>query len=321
MNFFIWSIKPLEIKQNDRNEFIVKFGDNTRDIVKAIRNTGIDISEDKFTFVAYLCKFDKNFKAGIYKITAHDSPLSLMRKLVNGDFLRNDQFRVVFIEGWKFTKFREELKKNSFLKKTISNINDNDLMKMIDSDFLYPEGLFYPDTYYIVPGLSDFDILKASYKKNQMILSGLWKNRCKDLPLNTPYEALILASIVEKEASVIEDRRRISGVFINRLKLGMRLQSDPTVIYGMGDLFDAKKGNIDLKNDTPWNTYTRYGLPLTPISSVSISSIMAALHPEDHNYIYFLSIGNGATEFSEDLLSHNAKVYNFLINKGDDFVR
>ncbi|AGF49045.1 endolytic transglycosylase MltG [Candidatus Kinetoplastidibacterium galati] len=318
---FVWFIKPLDINQNTSDEFVVKFGDTTRDIIKSIRDTGIYIPEDKFLYISYIFRLDKIFRAGIYKISAFDSPVLLMRKLVNGDCIQNDNFRVVFIEGWKFNQFREELKNNPIIKQTIIDISDNDLMKMIGSDILCPEGLFYPDTYHVTPGLSDLDILKTSYKKNQMIITSLWENRQKDIPINTPYEALILASIIEKETGINDERGIISGVFINRLKLGMRLQSDPTVIYGMGDLFDSKEKNIDLKNDTPWNTYTRVGLPLTPISSVSMCSMIAALHPEKHNYIYFVSRGDGTTDFSEDLLSHNAKVYNFLIKRGLDFVR
>lgn len=321
IDYFIWFIKPLDISQNFKDEFIVKFGDTTRDIIKSIRGIGIDIPENKFVYISYICRLDKNFKPGIYKITDSDSPLVLMKKLVSGDCIQNNDFRVVFIEGWQFSQFREELRNNPVIKQTIIDISDDDLMKMIGSDILYPEGLFYPDTYYVTPGLSDLDILKTSYKKNQMILTGLWENRQKDLPINTPYEALILASIIEKETGLTEDRGLISGVFINRLKLGMRLQSDPTVIYGMGNLFNGKLRNSDLKKDTPWNTYTRVGLPLTPISSVNISSIIAALHPKEHNYIYFVSKGDGTTDFSEDLLSHNAKVYNFLIRRGLNFVR
>ncbi|AGF48336.1 YceG-like protein [Candidatus Kinetoplastibacterium oncopeltii TCC290E] len=321
MDYFVWIIKPLDTSKNISYEFIVKSGDNTRNIVTSIKDSGLDISENKFICVSYICRLDKNFKAGIYKITNIDSPISLMKKLVNGDCIQNANSKVIFIEGWKFNQFREELRNNPNLKQTIIGISDDDLMKMIGSDILYPEGLFYPDTYYITPGLSDLDILKTSYKKNQTIITNLWENRQKDLPINTPYEALILASIIEKETGIAEERSLISGVFINRLKLGMRLQSDPTVIYGMGAMFDGKLRHIDLKKDTPWNTYTRFGLPLTPISSINISSIMAALHPEKHNYIYFVSKGDGTTDFSEDLSSHNTKVYNFIIKRGLHFVR
>ena len=177
------------------------------------------------------------------------------------------------------------------------------------------EGLFFPDSYVFTPGTTDFDILRRAHVAQKSLLDKLWPQRNADIPLKTPYEALIMASIIEKETGHAADRDRVSGVFANRLRLGMPLQTDPTVIYGMGDKYQGRIRKRDLTTDTPWNTYTRNGLPPTPIASSGRAALEAALNPEQHKFLYFVSRGDGTSEFSENLREHNRAVAKYILGR------
>ena len=187
-------------------------------------------------------------------------------------------------------------------------------MARLGSDIKHPEGLFFPDTYIFTPGSTDYDLLRRAYQEGQRILDDTWAKRQADLPMATPYEALVMASIIETGHG--PDRRRVSGVFANRLKIGMLLQTDPTVIYGMGDAYQGRIRKRDLQTDTPWNTYTRPGLPPTPIAAAGRAALLAAVQPEQHKYLFFVSKGNGTSEFSVNLNEHNRNVSRYILGQG-----
>ncbi|WBF65901.1 MAG: endolytic transglycosylase MltG [Candidatus Kinetoplastibacterium crithidii] len=314
MLFILWTKKPISSSKNDNVRIIIKNGYTTKKVAKLI-NEKFNINVRNFVWMTYIYNNDKSFKAGEYKLSSIDTPFNIMNNFVLGKCCYN---QITFLEGWNFNQFRETLESNIYVRKTITNISDSDLMKLLGSQILIPEGLFHPDTYFISFDTTDFDILKMAYEKSNEIVSKLWKERKVSTTINTPYEAIILASIIEKEASNYMEKATISGVLNNRLKLGMRLQSDPTVIYGIGKNFSGKISKFDLKKDTPWNTYTRYGLPRSPISSVSESSLWAALNPELHNYIYYVARGDGTTVFSINYESHNSKVKEYLLKSKEN---
>ena len=212
------------------------------------------------------------------------------------------------IEGWTFKQMRDALNANPDIIHDTVNLSDVEILQRIGAAEYQPEGLFFPDTYYFSAGSSDLRIFKRAYQTMQKRLQEAWLARAADLPLQTPYQALILASIVEKETGTPSDRAMIAGVFVNRLRKGMLLQTDPTVIYGMGDNY---KGNIrkrDLLADTIYNTYTRPGLTPTPIALPGVAAMQAALHPAQTDALYFVSRGDGSSEFSSTLTAHNRAV-------------
>jgi UPF0755 protein len=249
-------------------------------------------------------------KTGEYSIEAGTSLQQLLETVTSGDVI---DYPVTFIEGWTFAQVLEELSKKEKLKQLVSNLDDAAIMKMLGAEDLHPEGRFFPDTYHYTASMSDLDILRQAFKKMRDFLSAEWAGRAPDLPLRSPDEALILASIIEKETGDPTERAMISGVFVNRLRKGMRLQTDPTVIYGMGDEYDGNIRKKDLRTDTPYNTYTRSGLTPTPIAMPGGDSIHAALHPADTNALYFVSRGDGTHYFSTTLSEHNEAVIKYQL--------
>ncbi len=247
----------------------------------------------------------KRIRAGSYEIGAGTTPRSLLEKMVRGD---ETLATVRLIEGWTFRQFRAELAKAEALKPTTAGMTDAQLMEAIGSPGLAPEGRFYPDTYAYSKGSADLAVLKRAHRAMRQRVDEAWAARAPDLPLRTPDEALILASIVEKETGAEAERARIAAVFVNRLRIGMPLQTDPTVIYGLGEAFDGNLRKRDLQTDTPYNTYTRPGLPPTPIAMPGSASLRAAVRPEASKALYFVARGNGTSEFSETLAEHNRAV-------------
>lgn len=247
----------------------------------------------------------KRIRAGSYEIGAGTTPRTLLEKMVRGD---ETLATVRLIEGWTFRQFRAELAKAEALKPTTAGMTDAQLMEAIGSPGLAPEGRFYPDTYAYSKGSADLAVLKRAHRAMKQRVDEAWAARAPDLPLRTPDEALILASIVEKETGAAAERARIAAVFVNRLRIGMPLQTDPTVIYGMGDAFDGNLRKRDLQTDTPFNTYTRPGLPPTPIAMPGSASLRAAVRPEASKALYFVARGDGTSEFSETLAEHNRAV-------------
>ncbi len=216
------------------------------------------------------------------------------------------------IEGTTFKQLLENLKKDQLVTHTITHLPEQQLLKELNIPYSHPEGLFSPDTYFFAKGETDRKILTHLYTRQMKALDEAWQNRASGLPYKDKYEALIMASIIEKETSIDSELQQVSGVFVRRLKMGMRLQTDPTVIYGMGDNY---KGNItrkDLRTPTPYNTYTISGLPPTPIALPSKKAIEAAMHPDNSNNIYFVATGNGGHKFSASLEEHNRAVQQYL---------
>ncbi len=221
------------------------------------------------------------------------------------------QHAVTFVEGWRFRQMLERLAQDAALEHQLKGKSDAEIMALIGAPAEHPEGLFYPDTYFFTKGMSDTALLQRAYRKMQAVLESEWRARTEGLPLGSPYQALVLASIVEKETARPEERARIAGVFVRRLTKGMFLQTDPTVIYGMGEMFQGDIHREDLQRDTPYNTYVRSGLPPTPIACPGILSIRAVLHPEAGDTLYFVARGDGSHVFSRTLDEHQQFVDQF----------
>ncbi len=222
---------------------------------------------------------------------------------------------VTFIEGRTFLQMREKLANNDAVKQTIANLSESEILQQVGSSLIVAEGLFFPDTFYFDRNTTDIALLKISYDAMQTKLDKAWQNRDQNLPYKNSYQALIMASIVEKETGKASERPMIAGVFINRLRLGMRLQTDPTVIYGLGAQYDGNIRKKDLLADTPYNTYTRNGLPPTPIAMPGFAAIDAALHPAKTKALYFVGKGDGRHTFSNNLNEHNRAVVRYQLKK------
>lgn len=307
-----WSTSPIPMSAQ-AVEFTVPKGSTIRTVAETLAKAGLDIEPQLFILYARYTGQDVQLKAGAYEVTQGMTPVDVLDKLAKGDMIKR---QIALIEGWTYKQIRQALQANKDIKQTLADISDEELLKKLGSDHTHPEGLFFPETYVFVPGDTDFQILKRAYDEGQTRLMQAWESRDPDTPLKTPYEALILASIVEKETGHSQDRGRVAGVFINRLKANMLLQTDPTVIYGMGDNYKGNISKKDLQTDTPWNTYTRQGLPPTPIAIPGALSIQAALHPEKHGYYYFVARGDGTSEFAENLRKHNQNVQKFILKRG-----
>tara|TARA_A100000164_G_C21878873_1_gene759150 strand:+ start:468 stop:1481 length:1014 start_codon:yes stop_codon:yes gene_type:complete len=303
--FLLWLNKPLMTNKNIQIEFEIQNGTSFIGAIKKINSSGLNVSPFLMKIVARFLLKDKVVQEGSYRINTKITPLSLIKILETGSKIKET---ITIIEGWTFKQMRNEINNHPKLKHDSNLLSDAELIKMVSNEFKNPEGLFYPDTYVFDRGASDFQIYKKAHQQLIKILNQAWKNKQKNLPYKNIYEALILASIIEKESSKVLERPLIASVFINRLKKRMRLQTDPTVIYGMGDNFKGNLRKKDLKNKNPYNTYVNFGLPPTPISLTSHSSIKAALNPKDGKNLYFVAKGDGSSHFSENLIEHNKAV-------------
>ncbi|WP_423824010.1 endolytic transglycosylase MltG [Salinisphaera sp. SPP-AMP-43] len=243
-------------------------------------------------------------KSGEYLVPARQKPAQLVGLLVSGKIR---QHKLTLVEGWRFSQIMQTVNQDSALKHTLQDKNDAQIMAALGHPERKPEGLFMPDTYMFPRGMTDVAFLKRAYKAMQSFLDQAWTNRADNIAIDSPYQALILASIIEKETAAPSERPRIAGVFTRRLRQGMRLQTDPSVIYGIDD-YDGNIHKSDLEKDTPYNTYTRAGLPPTPIASPSRASIRAALHPKPGSALYFVSRGDGTHVFSDTLAEQNRAV-------------
>jgi UPF0755 protein len=247
-------------------------------------------------------------KVGVYTLDKPLTPLELFAMIQRGEV---SQAIVQFIEGWNWREVRATLAAQPLLKNDSAGMSDAELLQAIGAEENHPEGLLFPDTYFYAPHTSDIQVLRRAYRLQHEKLLAAWESRAPGLPYRTPYEALIMASIVEKETGAAFERPKIAGVFLNRLRLGMRLQTDPTVIYGLGEHFDGNLRKADLQRDTPYNTYTRAGLPPTPIAMPSEAAIQAALNPARTDALYFVARGDGTHFFSSNLEAHNRAVNRF----------
>jgi UPF0755 protein len=244
-------------------------------------------------------------KAGSYELKPNTTPRALVDQLVRGEFAQES---LTIIEGWTFKQMRAALAASPSLKHDTAGLSDKELMEKISTEYKAPEGLFFPDTYLFAKGSSELQIYKQAHTLLMTRLKTAWDKRDASLPYKTPYEALIMASIVEKETGQKSERAMIAGVFVNRLKQGMMLQTDPTVIYGMGDSYAGNIRKKDLETDTPYNTYLRVGLPPTPIALPGVQSLEAALGPAKTNALYFVARKDGTSKFSDNLNDHNKAV-------------
>jgi UPF0755 protein len=261
---------------------------------------------------ARLTGADARVKAGEYEIAPGTSLRELLRLFESGAVVRHS---VTIVEGWTFRSLREALQRSPYLDNTLAGQDDAAVMAALGEPGTPPEGLFFPDTYLFGKGTADLEILRQSRARMQRELEDAWNGRAGDLPITTPYEALILASIIEKETALASERERIAGVFVQRLRRGMRLQTDPTVIYGLGAGFDGNLRRADLERDGPYNTYTRAGLPPTPIALPGAAALRAAVNPDERGEIYFVATGlpDGSHEFSRTLAEHEAAVRRYLV--------
>ena len=250
-------------------------------------------------------------KAGTYDIPAHASPADVLKMLEQGNVVLE---QLTVVEGSTFADLRRALEKHPAVDVTLRGKTDAQVMAAIGHDNEFPEGRFFPDTYRFAAHTTDMEILKLAYASMARVLAEAWEQRREELPIHTPYEALTLASIVEKETGLPAERPRIAGVFISRLRTGMRLQTDPTVIYGLGDKYDGDIRTRDLSTDTPYNTYTRAGLPPTPIALPGRESVLAVVRPEETGALFFVATGDGtgAHYFSKTLEEHNEAVRRYL---------
>ncbi len=247
----------------------------------------------------------RRIRAGSYEISAGTTPIRLLEKMVLGD---ETQATVRFNEGWTFRQIRAELAHADALKQTTAGLSDDDVMRALGAPGVSPEGRFHPDTYAFSKGSSDLAVLKRAYRAMAQRLSAAWQERAPDTPLHSADEALTLASIIEKETGIEADRGLVAGVFVNRLRLGMPLQTDPTIIFGLGTAFDGNLRKRDLQTDSPYNTYLRTGLPPTPIAIPGQAALLAAVRPETTKALYFVARGDGSSEFSATLTDHNRAV-------------
>ena len=299
-----WLHQPLSLA-TDPVDLSIEPGTSARGVAQAAVHAGVQTHPWLLYAWFRLSGHAREIRAGSYELPAGTSPRSLLRKLVRGE----ETLRALtLVEGWNFRQVREALSKAEQLKPDTRGLSDDLIMQKLGRPGLHPEGRFFPDTYTYAKGSSDLAVLQRALRAMDRQLDAAWRQRVTPLPLRTPDEALILASIVEKETGRPSDRAMIASVFHNRLRIGMMLQTDPTVIYGMGTQFDGNLRRRDLLTDTPWNTYTRAGLPPTPIAMPGKAALLAAVQPAPSQALYFVARGDGTSHFSATLEEHNRAV-------------
>lgn len=303
---------PLALPQPDL-VVEVRRGDAFRRVVQRLREAGIDTGHElHWQALAWRMDVGHRIHAGEYRLQAGITPPELLAKMARGEVV---QYRFTLVEGWNFRELRQALAANDVLVQRLPELSDEALMAAIDREGVHPEGRFLPETYQFTRGTSDVEILRRANRDMERVLAAVWETRQPDLPIGSAEEALILASLIEKETGVPAERREIAGVFTRRLRIGMRLQTDPSVIYGMGDRYQGRIGRAGLDTDTPYNTYTRHGLPPTPIAMPGRAAIQAAVDPLDGDTLYFVSRGDGSHHFSRTLAEHNAAVRRYILNR------
>lgn len=295
-------------------EFEIAQGSSLSQTTSALKEAGVLKSDWSFALLARVTGKAKRIKFGNYLIEKPLSRYELLDMLSEG---RTDQrlIQIRIIEGITFKEFRKQIDAHPKLRHDSASLTDSELMQRIGASEQMAEGLFFPDTYYFTTGSSDLAVYKRAYQTLHSHLDVAWQQRDPHSPLASPYEALILASIVEKETGKASDRPMIATVFLNRLRKRMRLQTDPTVIYGLGEKFDGNLRRRDLTTDTPYNTYTRYGLPPTPIALPGLESIQAVMQSPLGKELYFVAKGDGSSHFSRSLIEHNQAVKEYQLKR------
>ena len=304
--------RPLALAA-ERVDFTVARGMGMRQAATAIERAGVGVDARLLALLARLTQRDARIKAGSYEVRAGITPWQLILKLSDGDVTQGE---LLLVEGWTFRQVRQALESHPDLEPDTAGLGEAEILERIGASAKHPEGLFFPDTYLFDKRSGALAVLRRAHESMQARLDKAWAERDPATPLASPYEALILASIVEKETGRPEDRGLVASVFANRLRIGMRLQTDPTVIYGLGPDFDGRLRRAHLDTDHAWNTYTRAGLPPTPIAMPGEAALRAALKPEKSDFLYFVARGDGSSEFSRDLAAHNRAVNKYIRNGG-----
>jgi len=284
-------------------------GESTRAVLARLAGLGALAHPREVELYLRLQSRIPRIEIGTYEVSAHASPADIIRMFEQGRVMLE---QVTVVEGARFADFRRALDAQADIAHTLRGRSESEVMSALGHPGESPEGRFFPDTYRFTPGTSDRTILSMAYERMAAVLGKIWQQRGPDLPFDSPYQALILASVIEKETGVADERTRVAGVFVNRLRRGMRLQSDPTVIYGLGPRYDGKIHSRDLTTDTPYNSYTRSGLPPTPISLPGLESLLAAVHPDHTDDLYFVATGQGGHHFSKTLVEHDAELRAYL---------
>ncbi len=292
--------------------FEIARGDSLQGVARGLAAEGLLERPGYLVWLGRESGLAGRIQPGEYRIEPGVRPAQLLERFTRGAVI---QYPVTIVEGWTVPQLRAYLRGLEFLQHTLDGVPDADLLATLDLPPGHPEGRFLPDTYHFPRGTPDRAVLRRAYQAMADYLAKVWERRDPDLPLKTPYDALILASIVEKETGLASERPQIAGVFIRRLQRGMRLQTDPTVIYGMGADFDGNIRRRDLRRDTPYNTYTRKGLPPTPIALPGRAAIEAVLHPAPGDALYFVARGDGSHQFSATLAEHNRAVRKYQLGR------
>ncbi len=302
--FIYWARQPLVAAGAQPLEVSIASGSSLRSALKQLHAAGVPAPPLPMELLARSVGTPR-VMAGTYRIDQRSTPMALLDALARGDTITES---LTIIEGWSFAQMMDAMARQTYLRHESAGMEMKLLLNKVAPGYSHPEGLFFPDTYLYERGSSDVALMQQAHQRMLKMLNEAWKSRADGLPYTNPYEALIMASIVEKETGHEADRARVASVFVNRLRIGMPLQTDPTVIYGIGDTFDGNLRRQHLQTDTLYNTYTRRGLPPTPIALPGRRSLDAALHPAQGNDLYFVARGDGRSEFSANLDDHNRAV-------------
>jgi UPF0755 protein len=284
-------------------------------VARGLSEEGVIRNRSIMMWLGRMLGMDRKIKAGLYQFSDSASMWDILQRLADG---HPDEASLTLIEGWSFRQFRQAIDRNPDITHDAHALSDAQLLQQLGLDGVAAEGLFFPSTYLFTPGSSDLDLYRRAYGTMQQKLEAAWAARKADLPYHTPYELLIMASLVEKETSLDADRPLVAAVFVNRLHKGMRLQTDPSVIYGMGSAYRGNISKADLRRDTPYNTYTRNGLTPTPIAMPGKAALEAAANPANSTALYFVAKGDGSSYFSATLDEHNQAVRKYILKKGSN---
>ncbi len=294
-------------------EITLEEGTTLKALAGQLQKQGVVQSAWLFSLLGRLTGQASQLRAGAYLLDGPMSPWQLYAMIREGKSLQSS---VRFIDGWSLVEVRAALNSAPDLRHDTAAMSNVQLAAALGIREPTPEGMFFPDTYFYAPGSSDLDVLRRAYALEEQKLAAAWAARAPGLPYQSPYQALIMASLIEKETAQADERPMIAAVFLNRLRLNMKLQTDPTVIYGLGSRYDGNLTRADLETDTPYNTYTHYGLPPTPIALAGEAALLAALHPAHSAALYFVARGDGTHQFSDTLAEQNAAVYRYQIRPG-----
>lgn len=316
MGWWIWQDKELVLNSamdiREDTPIVIEAGSSLKDIIYELQNRHWLDKPDYLLFEARRLELDSSIKAGEYIIRTGTTPMQFLQQIIAGKVI---QHYLALIEGWNFKQVITAIEEHPSIKKTLTDTSPRVIMRVLGKESVAAEGYFFPDTYSFPKGTTDVEFLRRAMQRLESVLDQEWRARAKDLPYKNAYEALIMASIIEKETGQASERDEIAGVFVRRLNIGMKLQTDPTVIYAMGKEYQGNIRKKDLSLDSPFNTYVYPGLPPTPIALAGREAITAALHPKEGKSLYFVSKGDGSHYFSASLQEHNRAVRKFQLKK------